>query len=526
MIFPFRRSPRLSAKELGRIEMEITSGAIEARKLLAMDHRPRVEADYNHYKVKMADATTQYVKRYVPWLGDRVPEVPVEDKLHRRSCFFYSLQGYGIIAVDAVVAVLLALDYWRGPRQVAMAIGVIVALVLAGVGKTIAKHKYSESAPRPSVIQIKDWTSTLGWIVMFISAFFALTRTTRFAEVSFEIVTVAIGFVLPLLGGAYLQLSAMHRELNDPFDEYTSNAAAFARIERVYESIVTILVSTPALPIPEGAQQDGEGHADASIRSRVPIATALIFAVFLGSLASQATAGSTVPVTARLYPDISGSLDESVTDSLLEGEIVATLLSIPHLENIEIFPFAISRDVSRLKPAFRLKVDLEDPATICRQPTKAEERLRGAWEVYERECQKQRMQSQKRNESHRRQLDARLSRALRIFFTQEPKPQSCIHQIIGRALAEPATVINIIITDGKQEACPYPKDRIEPFFGSRGGARTLVILVPDKRDTDQIAGVEQHMRELQRRAPSVTVIPYLQAPQRLAELLVGTQSGQ
>jgi hypothetical protein len=146
--------------------------------------------------------------------------------------------------------------------------------------------------------------------------------------------------------------------------------------------------------------------------------------------------------------------------------------------------------------------------------------LRVARERHEKSCRETRDRATAAQAERIRDRAGQVSAAIHQFDLRGPARQSCIFQVIARCLADPASVVNLIVTDGAQENCPAPPGPLKPLLGaSAGGSRIILILVPSKNDADATyERMEERAREIKKRAPSVTVVLSFQAKETLARL--------
>jgi hypothetical protein len=237
------------------------------------------------------------------------------------------------------------------------------------------------------------------------------------------------------------------------------------------------------------------------------------------ALAVLATADA-YGVTVRMYLDVSGSLDPDAVTSLQSEGLSQAIVSIPNLERVELYPFATMRQALSGRPAVTLKVAIQDAMQVnCGEMDRGTQRVKAARAEFERKCEALRAEARRRQEQERKTAAESLRKVIEQHLVQRKQLQTCVDQVVSRALADPPNVLNVIVTDLRQEGCPSPPGPIRPLFSEQlGGARTLVLLVPSRSDADPVAAIQKRMDSLKRRAPSVRVVPYTQLQKLPAEL--------
>jgi hypothetical protein len=237
------------------------------------------------------------------------------------------------------------------------------------------------------------------------------------------------------------------------------------------------------------------------------------------TLALLATADA-YGVTVRMYFDVSGSLDPDAVASLQAEAFSRAIVSIPNLEQVEFYPFATMRQALSGRPAVTLKVAIQDAVQVnCGEMDRGTRRVTAAKEEFERKCEALRTEARRRQAQRRKAAAESLRKTIEQHSMPSKQPQTCVDQVVSRSLADPPGVLNLIITDLRQEGCPPLPGPIRPLFSERpGGAKTLVLLVPSQSDADPVAAILERMESLKRRAPSVRVVPYTQLHRLPAEL--------
>lgn len=525
-----RQRENMTLEEIAEIQTQVRNGHPEYR---------RSQAEENYQKVLgfIAIRKRKRTARQFEWQnrsGSHTGRVPDSEPLHslnaQKDSRFYRNQAYALFPIEMVIGALLSEwvpeDYGDWKYVLGAASGLAIML---GV-RALPKNLFKFATPLLSEEDQKKAASVLTALFMAAAAILLFNRFNG-SEFSRDtlggLALIAIGLVLPLLSAIYFQLSDHYRELNDLTDEFDRLDYEIGVAESLLREMDVLRAggTLPEVePAPEPEPEPDEALVSVPVEERTGVATrrASSFLPFLVTAALMVGMTGCGVKPAKADPphtcqairvtedwDTSGSVDALALEGI-RREVQVQVLRHPCVLSVGVRGFATAREV--LATPF-IERTIPQRATFdereCGKKKFTYNMYDESKKSYDKACQGKKDAFARQEAQKRQGLVEGLAREVGKLDFKKESPESCIYKSVSRALAEPASVKPIIITDLNEE-CSSSPGAIKPLFGAKGGARPVVIVVPSNGDKDPIGTMEKRMQELRERAPIVTIIPYNQ----------------
>jgi hypothetical protein len=501
----------ISVHTLSYIRKHLHGGSQEDRQETARVWRTRLLRSINRTETKMASVEQDWQHTWANWFRDKPTTHPVELPRFEKKTRSWRLFGCIAAGVEAYFAGLFATSWSAMPPWQAIALAELLAILLAVLAAVHFHGRFDDSLPKDSVGEVKRAAGGLATAAGLLIGAFYLSRFFPIGAKLFPWLTGSISIILPLVAGACFLVAHVHRDLNDPAYTYTSLIEYREEVSLVLEEANEVLGLRT-----DTALRESEGTEPISTTDKVSASARIAPVILLLLLAHAAQAQV---VTVREWWDSSGSLHPGQLEYLRRSNWQEPLLAMHSVKEVELYRFATIEDTLGMQG---IPVRLKDFGyqKSCPAPTEAERFLKVAKERHEKDCQEMQDRAAAARDGWARERAGQVEAAIHRLDLRGPARQSCIYQVIARCLADSASIVNLIVTDGNQENCPAPAGSLKPFLGAPvSDSRVILILVPGKNDGSAIyERMEERAREIKKRAPSVTIVPSFQAKETLAKL--------
>lgn len=499
----------MTSEEIRKQKKRIYQGRAEDQQAKAKGLLPTLVEEVAKLEKRVTGLFTSFVDGWETWKGKGAPDdlVPHVDESVQRNARYY-VEGALLAAVlDAGYNAWVAPDVLNFNRYLAIAVGMFVGFVLAMLTAAVRGTRFREGEPQSSIESLQKF---VGVIVTISVTSLAALLALRFYPLPLvlNIVLSLLGVSLPVAAGGLFYLSRKLNQLNDLANDWSRNDDELRSTQAFLEDLGNFV---RVQPVPDSKSASIPVASDPS--RVVPVANAMIvLALFLIMTVRSAGAQARIVDELHISPDQSGSLAPAEYGRVLK--VLATSIDVPladrwnDVRHVELLPWA---GALQAWSGTSYRFDLPPPPHI--EPfvppaqrqifTNAKNALiADARQDYEKAAAV-------KLQAYEREFRTVLRRVSAAILALDPNAhanQTCVYDIVLRALMENPGTVSIIVSDAEPWACG-PRRTAISVGHEAVSPEVFFILVPGRDDGDAaMENMQQRVERLRREFPTVRVV--------------------